>query len=180
MSQIPPPPNESYNPKQAKAQAKADKAHAKAMRPWYAKKRFWVLGAVVLFVIVGIATSGGSDDDKNVEATAGDSAAPTTEAPPKSEKDDVQIAGPLEEPDIIGARYVPIAVTNNSSKPSTYYIELAVQSPDGATRYDTTFTTTSNVAPGQTAQEQGLFMPKNPYPADAVVVVLDVTRNASN
>ncbi|WP_210424363.1 OB-fold protein [Gephyromycinifex aptenodytis] len=45
----------------AKAQRKADKAYAKATRPWYKKKRFWLLG-LLLLVVIAVALSGGGDD----------------------------------------------------------------------------------------------------------------------
>lgn len=47
-------------PKEAKAAAKAAKAYAKATRPWYRKKRFWLLGIVVLIIVISIASGGGS------------------------------------------------------------------------------------------------------------------------
>lgn len=45
---------------QAQADAKAAKARAKALRPWYRKKRTWLLGVVLVIVIAIVATSGGS------------------------------------------------------------------------------------------------------------------------
>lgn len=53
MSSTPP-----INPK---AQRKAEKAYAKASRPWYKKKRFWVLGLLAL-LILAMALGGGGDD----------------------------------------------------------------------------------------------------------------------
>lgn len=43
---------EPLNRQQANAQVKASKAQAKAMRPWFRKKRFWLLGPIVLIVII--------------------------------------------------------------------------------------------------------------------------------
>lgn len=54
-------PQSSLNPA---AQAKADKAYAKAMRPWYKKKRF-ILPSVLLAVIVISSASGGGSSDSN-------------------------------------------------------------------------------------------------------------------
>ena len=49
-------------PRDAKAQARADKAYAKAMRPWYKKKRFIIPGALVGLVVVGGGLGGGVED----------------------------------------------------------------------------------------------------------------------
>jgi hypothetical protein len=51
--------------KDAKAQAKAAKAYAKASRPWYKKKRFMLLLAFVVIVIISVANSGGSSDSSS-------------------------------------------------------------------------------------------------------------------
>lgn len=52
------------SPGEAKAEAKASKARAKAMRPWYKKKRFIVLIAFVVLIGIIVASSSGEDDDK--------------------------------------------------------------------------------------------------------------------
>lgn len=53
------------NAKSAKASAKAAQAHAKALRPWYKKKRFIGLGLVAILVIIIIAASSGSKSSTN-------------------------------------------------------------------------------------------------------------------
>lgn len=58
--------------KAAKADAKAAKARARAMRPWYRKKRFWLLGMIVLVVIIAVAASAGSKKSPN--SSSGESA----------------------------------------------------------------------------------------------------------
>lgn len=58
------------DPKEAKAQAKAQKAHAKALRPWYKKKRFMI--PLVLVVIFGIAAAAGGGGDTKDTNTASD------------------------------------------------------------------------------------------------------------
>lgn len=60
--QLPPPPPPSpgfASPKDAKAQAKAEKAYRKATRPWFKKKRFILLAAILLIVIIAVASGGG-------------------------------------------------------------------------------------------------------------------------
>jgi hypothetical protein len=94
VTQIPPPPPGPQQPGSygdAKAQAKAAKAYAKAQRPWYKKKR-WI-GLIVLVVIIAIsaASGGGSDDkgDKDAEdKTPTSSESPTETAKPDDKKSD--------------------------------------------------------------------------------------------
>lgn len=48
------------NYKEAKAAAKAEKARAKALRPWFKKKRFIGLGIIALIVVISIASNSGT------------------------------------------------------------------------------------------------------------------------
>lgn len=66
--QTAPVPPSFTSPKDAKAQAKAEKAYRKATRPWFKKKRFIVPLAVVLLIAIFAATSGG--DETDVTSTA--------------------------------------------------------------------------------------------------------------
>ncbi len=64
FSQQQPPPQQRSAPatrSEAKADAKAAAARAKAMRPWFKKKRFWLLGVVAIIVIAAVAGGGGDD-----------------------------------------------------------------------------------------------------------------------
>lgn len=87
-------------PKDAKAQAKADKAYAKATRPWYQKKRFWLLGIIVLIAIFSLATSG--DDGSTTDAATASSSQETADGSDAPAADE-----PAEEP----AEEAPIVVT---------------------------------------------------------------------
>jgi hypothetical protein len=88
--QTPPPPPPAYQPPpaqgpgDARAQAKAAQAYAKAQRPWFKKKRFIGLGAlVVLVIVIAAATSGGSKKTPSASqpsTTASAPAAATTAA----------------------------------------------------------------------------------------------------
>ena len=49
----------------AAKEAKAAKAKSKALRPWFKKKRFWVLGIIGLIVIVSVSSQGGSTTTTN-------------------------------------------------------------------------------------------------------------------
>lgn len=74
----PPPPDQPANPRDAKARAKADRAYAKASRPWYKKKRFIIPGALLLLIIVIAGLSGGDEvgnpgtDDDGQDVAQGD------------------------------------------------------------------------------------------------------------
>jgi hypothetical protein len=60
--EMPPPPEAPRSYKDAKAEAAAAKAYAKAQRPWYKVKRWWAAG-LLLFAIIGVAVSATSSDD---------------------------------------------------------------------------------------------------------------------
>ena len=55
-------------PRNPKADHKAAKAYAKATRPWYKKKRWWVAGLLLMIINIG-AVGGGAGSD-NAEPTA--------------------------------------------------------------------------------------------------------------
>lgn len=67
--------------KDAKARAKADKAYAKASRPWFKKKRFLTLGAIALIAIVNSVGGGdgGSNTTNNQTSTEAEAEAPAIE-----------------------------------------------------------------------------------------------------
>lgn len=86
----------------------------------------------------------------------------------------------LEAPDAIGVSYIRIPVTNNSSGRSDYFIEMVVESADGATQYETTLASLSAVEPGQSATAEGMVAwGSDPMPADATARVTTVQRTAS-
>ena len=59
--------------KVAQADLKAAKARAKALRPWYKKKRFILGGLLGAFVVIGIAGSAGSSENNSTASNAGTS-----------------------------------------------------------------------------------------------------------
>lgn len=71
----PPPPPPPASRKEAKAAAKAARAHAKALRPWYRKKRWWAVGALVLVIVVAAVAGGADEADDEPAAPASDPAA---------------------------------------------------------------------------------------------------------
>jgi hypothetical protein len=68
---------------------------------------------------------------------------------------------------------------NHSSKRSAYFVELSLQSGDGATQYNTTMAVVSKLEPGQTAQKEIRFFSASTAGADAKAVVKSVQRTAS-
>ena len=52
----------------ARAQRKADKAYAKASRPWFKKKRFWLLAALAVLVVAGALGGGGEQEPSSSQA----------------------------------------------------------------------------------------------------------------
>lgn len=73
------PPQRSMTPQEARANARGAKAHAKAMRPWYKKKRFILPLVLIGIIIISQAFRGGGADTP----TAGAPAATSTSAPAK-------------------------------------------------------------------------------------------------
>ncbi len=55
----------------ARAQAKADKAYRKAMRPWFKKKRFVIPIALVAVTALSVAVGGGDQPSSTVAGSAG-------------------------------------------------------------------------------------------------------------
>jgi hypothetical protein len=55
--------------KQAKANAKAEKARAKSLRPWFKKKRI-IIPLILLVIIILAAASSGSDTDTDTSANS--------------------------------------------------------------------------------------------------------------
>ncbi len=181
----PPPPTISTSPqplsaKEARADSKAAKARAKALRPWYRKKRFIFSIAILVIIGIVVASQAGSKD-----ATTKSSSNPTAtvigvDKGLGTADASADVTGAtIGQPDAIGFRAVTMTVTNNSSKRSNYLIDLSIESPDGATQYDTSIASVNNLEPGQTAAVTGLPITKE-VPADAIVTIKTVTRLASN
>jgi len=84
-------PAEPAPPSRTRADGKADKAYAKAIRPWYKKKRFIIPIALIAFFIVGSALSGGTSPDAtdNIPSSKSEGESSTGEdaAEEKSEPD---------------------------------------------------------------------------------------------
>lgn len=74
---------EFASPKDARAQAKAEKAYRKATRPWFKKKRFILpLAIVLLIAIIQIANGGG---DTGTTGSTESASQPKVDAKPKAD-----------------------------------------------------------------------------------------------
>lgn len=94
MTQPPFPPPPPYGkPGDPRAAAKAAKAYAKATRPWYRKKRWWVLGAVALIIIASLSSTAGSGGSGNPVATESLQPIPRSSGSAEPTKADADAAG---------------------------------------------------------------------------------------
>jgi hypothetical protein len=173
--------------KEAKAQAKAAKAAAKALRPWFKKKRFWLLGVIVI-AVVATATQGGSDTTTTTTPGADQSSSGAESSGATATEDTIgtglgskDASGDIDSvtcgvPDSIGVRYPEVKVTNRSEKTSTYFITLEFESADGGTKYDETIIVISSLDPGQAMTEKGMIA--NEIPDGAVCKITEIQRTA--
>jgi len=76
-----------------------------------------------------------------------------------------------------------VKITNSSSKPSNYLVQLGFLSADGATQYDTSNAIVSQLAPGQSSEQKATSVDSDVRAKVAtsglVCKVLDVTRLAA-
>ena len=172
--------DEAFN---AKVEAKVAKAKAKALRPWFKKKRFWLLVVIGLIVVAAATSSGGSDSSNSATETAtadetnqGSSNTIATGLGSKDASDDVLDIS-CKGPDALGFSTATVKVMNHSSKASDYFITITAASADESTKYDDTIITILNLAPNQTMSEEGLFT--NELPSGAVCSVTEVQRTAA-
>jgi hypothetical protein len=81
----------SGTPKDAKAQAKADKAYKKASRRWFMKKRVWLIGVIGIIAISQVLSGGGgSDSESSNTSTEVTAEEPAIEVTAKTLIDDLE------------------------------------------------------------------------------------------
>lgn len=123
------------------------KALAKASRPWYAKKRFWLLGVIVLIIIISISNSG-SSKNTNTKNNGGVSTLSNNGSnPPQA---DVTLTSCTV--DSSGYPTAALKITNHSSGRSSYTISVNFVD-DSNTKVAEGASFSSNVDPGQSALE---------------------------
>ena len=99
------------DPRDARARAKADKAYAKARRPWYKKKRFILpLALIVLIVIIIAATmAGGGGNNDSDPIASDDPSASESSQPTESESSQSAFPG-AQASDVIGQAGEPLVL----------------------------------------------------------------------
>lgn len=127
----------------AKVEAKVAKARVKALRPWYKKKRFWLLGVVVILIIFSVT----SKKDSTPSGGVGSLSSNSKNAP----VDDISIDSCSL--DSFGFAKAELTITNHSSKRSNYLVDLSFIDGNGVKVGDGT-AVSSNVDPGQVAKEE--------------------------
>lgn len=156
---------------EANADAKAAKARAKALRPWYKKKRFIL--PLILVAIIGVSVAAGGGDDDSRTSTSSETDDGITGA--ASEADDVTIT--KCEKSQFGAN-VALEVVNDSSKRSSYVVSLTIEDQDG-TKIGEGSDFINNVEPGQKAVSEPLATYTGD-PASITCRLTDVDRTASD
>jgi hypothetical protein len=174
------------SPKQARSDAKAEaaaaKARAKAMRPWYKKKRI-ILPLILLVVVLLAAVSSSGSKDKKTDVSSKGSSAASGETGTKSVQssgssaaaNDVTIDACVAD-ETLGLITPKLTILNHSSKQSNYLVSLNIEDSSG-TKLGEATAASNNVDPGQTAKVDGL----SGYKASGPVTckVKSVTRYAS-
>ena len=117
-------PTQLQPPVNTRADIKAEKAYAKASRPWFKKKRFIIPLALVGLVIVGSALSSGTSptatDSSTSQSSETSSTEPSVEAEPTEETEPTEEA----EPPMTRAQENALGAAEN-------YINLTSFSRDG-------------------------------------------------
>jgi hypothetical protein len=156
----------------AKADAKGAKARAKALRPWYKKKRWLGLIAIVVIAGIAVASGGGDSEPSSTNANGVQSLSTNGDNPPAA---DVTVSKCEADEFMMTAN---LAITNNSSKRSDYFIEVAFLDANG-THIGDGLASASNVEPGQSAAEDaGDFAPDG-FSGAITCKLTDVNRTAS-
>lgn len=152
------------------------KALAKASRPWYAKKRNWVLGVVGVIVIAAVA--GGSSSSKGSTSTKSNGGVSTVSGngthPPQA---DVAIESCAT--DAAGFMTAGLRITNHSTGRSNYMI--SVNFLDGAgTKVAEGTAFSNNIDAGQAAIDSANSLTEPKGSGSFSCKVTDVNRFASN
>ncbi len=117
-------PYQPQEPRDARARAKADKAYAKASRPWYKKKRVIIPAVLVGLVGVGAVSGGGSDPETLTQARPGSSA-------PAAGGGSSKPAGPAFGTPVEGSKFTVTVRTSGKCKGATCTLESLYENTTG-------------------------------------------------
>ena len=165
--------------------------------------RIFGLGILVCATVFGVLTLGSTISEREADPAptrspaatsrppaATDAPTTATDAPTTAPKSTISqgfgsqdatkdlVAIDCGEEDILGFRYPSVTVKNNSSKPSSYWITIVVESMDGTVRYDDSFVIINSLGPGQTTTEEGLPFTTD-LPSGSRCKITEVSRTAS-
>jgi hypothetical protein len=135
--------------------------------------RFRRIAFAVVLITAVIATAASGEEEASTNADGVSKGLGTTDASADVSAPTIVREG---EGDFVIA-YGQVAVTNNSSKRSDYFVTVVAESPDGSVRHDETMVSVMGLEPNQTSTEKGIFT--KDIPADAVLKVQEVQRTAS-
>lgn len=145
-------------------------------KPFYKRAWFWILTVVGIFGLLFAACLGAVGTAVNEAANTpapADNGISRGAGSKDATKDVTRIR--VSEPDAIGIRTINLTITNHSSEPSDYYIELALEDAEG-NNVGMTNATADRIKPGQNAYVKAVFTEDNVNK----VVVTEVSRTASN
>jgi hypothetical protein len=158
-SELPSEQHPSQGPANPKAQAKAAKAYAKAMRPWYKKKRVIIPAGLVVLTMVGSAVSSSDSGSGNASGSDTSSASSSagsgadgrsgkvgqalTNAGTTYTVTNVQTTDKIGDPELLGARadgvfvIANLELTNNKDETKTFLDSSAKLKTSDGKEYET-------------------------------------------
>lgn len=167
-----------------RAQAKADKAYRKALRPFYKKKRFIFPALFVLLIVVIAVSSGSKTGSTTASAPAAASIPASSKAPVTAELSDAAKNVAVTKCDVQSLGGTSIAtvgytINNPTSKSSTYLLEFAVIDSTKA-KVASANGLEPAVLPGRPSQGEAVGNVSSSAVAPFTCEVGNVTRTADN
>ena len=171
----PQPPKSDWRAQAPELNHKQLKALAKASRPWYAKKRTWLLGFVGLIVAASAlsAAGGGSTSGTSTKSNGGVSTLSGNDEHPPQADAELTACGTAEH---LGYPRATVRVTNHSTKRSNYMVSVKFVDSTN-TIVGTGMALMSDVDPGQAATDTAAAVGAK---GQATCQITGVERYASN
>lgn len=152
---------------------------AKALKPWYRRKRFLgVIAGAILATSQGCTSATNTESVDSEESSSNDSATEDTVGTGLGSQDASGDIDSLDcgSPDAIGAMYPSVKITNRSEKRSNYFVTVTFESADGLTKYEDALIMVMSLNPGQSMSEEGIVLGE--IPSDAICKVTEVQRTS--